>query len=147
MEKSKLKTSHSTESLVIDKESGEVLGSETNRITYMTKDKETFLLMYSSLIAVFTNMEQSEIRVYGYLLQYGNGLKFDVSKSMRKEIATVTSLNERTIYNTLRVLVEKKLIFKHESGLYQLNPRYAYQGSTTDRAVALKTIITLGYEC
>lgn len=108
---------------------------------------EEVWLLDSSLIAVFTNMEQSEIRVYGYLLQYGNGLKFDVSKAMRKEIASVTSLNERTIYNTLRVLVEKKLIFKHESGLYQLNPRYAYQGSTTDRAVALKTIITLGYEC
>jgi len=128
----------------VDPNSGEILDTEVRKHTYMANTKEEFFIGYSSLIGAFMEMTQSEIRVFGYLLRYAKGVKFDISKKMRIEMSDVIKLNERTILNTLPILEEKQIIYKYESGLYQLNPRYAFQGSTTDRNNALKTIIELG---
>ena len=144
MKKSILKTGSITQTIILDKETGEVLENNTKRHTYIANSKEEFFLCYSSIIGVFMNMEQSEIRVFGYLLRYADADKFDVSKKLRIEIAKKTNLKERTVYTTLPTLVEKSLLYKHEDGLYQLNPRYVFKGSSNDRNSALKTIIELG---
>jgi predicted transcriptional regulator len=89
-------------------------------------------------------MEQSEIRVFSFLLQYANGTKFSVNKPIRLEISKQTELNERTVYNTIKKLEDKKLIFKHDTGAFQVNPRYAFKGSSLERNNQLKLIIELG---
>lgn len=110
---------------------------------FNTELKEEKMLLHPSIIGIFTLMEQSEIRVYGYLLRYADGTSFAVSKAVRREISKVTTLNERTIYNTLKTLVKKNLLFYIE-GLYYLNPRYAFKGSSSIRNDKLKAIIELG---
>lgn len=60
------------------------------------------------------------------------------------DIGECTGLNERTVLNTLPSLLDKGLLYKYSSGLYQLNPRYAFEGSTVDLNNALKAIIELG---
>ena len=115
---------------------------------YCTEIKEYFnvedqIKMYPEILGVFMQMEQSEIRTFGYLLRYADGTKFDISKKIRNDIAENPGLNPMTIYNIVPKLVEKKLIFKHDSGLYQINPRYAFQGSSSDRKNELKTVLEL----
>lgn len=141
--KSYLKTGLKEINNFIDVNTGELIDSEVKHHKYMV-DKDDFLLVYSSLLGVFNKMEQSEIRVFSYLLQYANGTKFSIGKSLRIEISKITKLNERTIYNTVKVLENKKLIFKLESGAYLVNPRFAFQGSKIDRNRSLKAIIELG---
>lgn len=144
MEKSYLKTSMIESEIVVDKETGEVLLEDFKRHTFIANSKEEFFLVYSSLLAVFNDMEKAEIRVFSFLLQYVDGTKFSVDKSIRLEIAKVTNLNERTVYTTVKSLEKKMLIIKHDTGAYQVNPRYAFKGSTSDRNKALKAIIELG---
>lgn len=144
MKKSKVKTSLIEVDRFIDTSTGEIMDINVNRHTYLANSKEEFLLLYSSILGVFNKMEQSEIRVFSFLLQYADGTKFSIDKPIRLEIAKVTDLNERTIYNTVKQLEKKNLIFKHSTGAFQINPRYAFQGSTSNRSKELKAIIELG---
>lgn len=144
MQNSFLKTGVTNVETIVDSETGEIIDVEIKRHSYLANTKEEFLLLYSSMLSVFMNMEQSEIRVFGYLLKYADGITFAINKPMRIEISNSTKLTERTIYNTIKILESKSLIFKHQSGVYQINPRYAFRGSTSERNQALKAIIELG---
>jgi hypothetical protein len=144
MKHSILKTGITEVINTVDADTGELMDTEIRKHTYMANTKEEFFIGYSALIGAFMEMTQAEIRVFGYLLRYAKGVKFDISKKMRVEMGDVIKLNERTILNTLPALEDKQIIYKYDSGLYQLNPRYAFQGSTVDRNNALKTIIELG---
>ena len=144
MKKSFLKTQITELSTIIDKDTGLVIEQTIKKHSYIANSKEDFLLLYSSILGIFQRMEQSEIRVFSYLLQYANGTKFSVNKPIRLEISKQTDLNERTVYNTIKKLEDKNLIFKYDTGAYQVNPRYAFKGSSLERNNQLKLIIELG---
>ena len=144
MKKSFLKTQLTEVNSVVDMETGELIEQITKKHSYLANSKEEFLLLYSSILGIFQKMEQSEIRVFSFLLQYANGTKFSVNKPIRLEISKQTELNERTVYNTIKKLEEKNLIFKHDTGAYQVNPRYAFKGSSLERNNQLKLMIELG---
>ncbi len=103
---------------------------------------DEFMLIYSSLLSVFMEMGLAEIRIYGYLLKYSTEHKIDISKKLRMDIAKATSLNERSVYNTIKILEEKRLVFKHD-GLYRINPKYAFRGSSYERANELKLVLEM----
>lgn len=128
---------------VVD-EDGVVLRDELKQHKYLADSKEEFLFLYSSILGIFNKMEQSEIRVFSFLLRYADSTPFGVGKEIRLEIAKVTGLNERTIQNTVKVLESKDLIFKSDSGAYRINPRYAFKGSTSDRNQHLKFFLEVG---
>ena len=108
-----------------------------------TKIKGT--VCYNEMFSMFLNMTIAEIKTYAYLLMhYADGAKFDLSKKIRLDIAENSGLNERSIYNIIPNLEEKNLIVKMQTtGLYQINPRYAYKGSSIDRNKQLKMILEL----
>lgn len=143
MKKSEYRSQLKEVKTLVDKESGEIIDTETKYHSYIANSKEEFLMIYSSMLGVFMGMEQAEIRVYGYLLRYANGLHFSITKPLRIQMSSEVGLNERTIYNTINALKAKNLIFE-SSGLFQINPRYAFKGSSSDRNKALKAIIELG---
>jgi len=124
-------------------EDGELLDRTVKGHKYMAGSREEFLMIYASLLSAFISMSQAQIRVYGYLLRYADGAKFAVNKSLRIQMQEEIDINERTIYNTLTELEDKTLIFKH-NGIYQINPRFAFRGSTKDRDGALMAIVELG---
>ncbi len=142
--KSQLKT-HLVEIVKVVSQTGEVIEESIQKHKHLADTKDEFFLGYSALTDAFMEMSMAEIRIFGYLLRYAKGVKFDITKKLRLDISKLTKVNERTIQNTLPSLLEKKILVKHDSGLYQLNPRFAFIGSTTDRNKELKTIIELGF--
>ena len=145
MKNSFLKDSLIERERFVDVETGEILEENTKHHAYLANTKEEFMLLYSSMIGIFEGFTQAECRVYGYLLRYTDGLSFDISKKLRMDMADHTKLNERTIYNTCMQLMKKHLIFKDKNGLYRINPRFAFRGSSMERNRRLKTILEL--EC
>lgn len=141
--KAHLKTNYTEVTTIVDSETGEILDQEIKEHQYLANSKEEFFMGYSALIGVFMNMNQAEIRIFGYCLRFAKGVKFDISKKMRISMAKEININERTIHNTLPSLLDKKLLFVHSDGLYQINPRYAYRGSTNERNQALQTVLKL----
>jgi len=122
---------------------GEILSTDIKDHKYLVNTKEEFFLCYSALIGAFMEMSAAEIRVFGYLLRYSSGSYVDVSKKMRIEMSTVINLNERTIFNTMPLLLEKGIVYRNDIGLYTINPKYAFKGSRDERNKALKAIIEL----
>lgn len=142
MKKSFLKTSINEKITVVDSD-GVVQQETIKKHTFLANTKEEFFLGYAGLIGMFQKMNQAEIRIFGYCLNYRSA-KFDISKKVRLSMSKQIDLNERTILNTIPLLIEKSILYKHEDGLYQINPRYVFYGSSSDRNNELKTIIELG---
>lgn len=112
---------------------GEVIDTKINNHLYNNRKGELFFIMYETIADLFMSMEQSEIRVFGYLLRYASGMTFTLNKSERLNISSVTGLNERTIYNIVPTLINKGLLIKQENGRYLLNPEYAFKGLRDSR--------------
>lgn len=144
--KSYLKTSHTNTTTVVNKD-GEVIEQEIQNIKYLANTSEEFFIIYSSLIGIVEQgMTQAESSIYAHFLQnYNIGAEISISKQLRINIGNKLGLNERTVLNTLGMLVEKKLIYTTSKGIYKINPRYAYKGSTMNRNRDLK--IVLEVEC
>jgi len=142
-----LKTSHTHTERTVDNGTGEVIHEEIQNIKYLANSQEEFFLFYSSLIGIIEQgMSQAESSLYAHLLKnYNIGADIGISKQVRIGVGKKLGLNERTVLNTLGMLVEKNLIYTTAKGVYKINPRYAYRGSTTARNRDLK--IMLEVEC
>jgi hypothetical protein len=144
--KSYLKTSHINTNTVVSAD-GEVLSQEVNNIKYLANTQEEFFIIYASAIGIIEKgMSQAETSLYAHILKnYSVGADIGISKQMRINLGTKLSLNERTVLNTLGMLVTKKLLYTTSKGVYKINPRYAYKGSTFNRNRDLKFVMEV--EC
>ena len=125
----------------VDTDTGEVLHTVERKISYLTDQNDEFLLLYIGVLIKFEQMNMSEIRVYGYLLRFAGLDSFSIGKSLRGDISAVTGLKDRTVYNTVKSLVDNGLLCLYRDGSYQVNPDYAYRGSRKDRNNAVRKML------
>ena len=147
--KSTLKTSFVEKTNYIATETGELIKTDLKKHTFIANSKEQFFIGYVSLLGIFRNLNGSEIKVYAYLLEkYNSESPISINDTVRKLISKATGVKEGTINNCLCKLSDSSetspLLAKLGKGTYQLNPRYAFKGSTKDRNNSLKTLIELG---
>lgn len=129
----------------VDPETGEVV-EKTNVVkhTYMT-GKDEFFLAYSYLIDMLKSCKDLKVKVYAYLLEnYKTGVMFQLGNPIKNIMAERFDCSASSISNTLTILKEEKLIYSPSRGLYMLNPRFAFKGSSTQRDKQLKVIFELG---
>lgn len=145
MKQSILKTNavHITE--VIDQETGEIIETNVKHHKYIANSKEEFLLLYVNALPIFRGISNPAKSVYAFLLErYNAKAVFELGGGMRGLMSKELHFAPSTIANGLTELVEAKLLYSKSKGLYQINPRYAFKGSTSERNEALKAIIELG---
>jgi len=102
MKKSFLKTSINEKITVMDSD-GVVQQETIKKHTFLANTKEEFFLGYAGLIGMFQKMNQAEIRIFGYCLNYRSA-KFDISKKVRLSMSKQIDLNERTILASIGTL-------------------------------------------
>lgn len=150
MKKSFLKTGILETIQTVDNETGEVLDISHKKHTYIANSKEEFFLVYSSLIGLFQKISAAEVRVYAYLLEnYFTKSMIVINDIVRQDMVTKTGLASGSINNALALLASSSnkdhpLLYRIGRGTYQLNPRYAFRGSSLDRNNSLKALIELG---
>lgn len=147
--KSILKTSFTEKDNYVSIETGELIKTTLKKHTFIANSKEQFFIGYVSLLGVFRGLNGSEIKVYAYLLEkFNSDSPISINDTVRKLINNATGVKSGTINNCLTKLSDDSegspLLAKLGKGTYQLNPRYAFKGSTTDRNSSLKTLIELG---
>lgn len=145
MKQSILKTATTQITEIIDSETGELLESNVKHHKYIANSKEEFLLLYVNALPIFRGISNPAKSVYAYLLErYNAKAVFEVGGGMRGLMSKELQFAPSTIANALTELVETKLLYSKAKGLYQINPRYAFKGSTSERNEALKAIIEIG---
>jgi len=145
MKSSYLKTGLITTENFVDASSGEIVGSNTKHHKFIANSREEFMLLYVSVLPIFIEMSGPAKTVYAYLLSnYDTGSVFEIGGGSRAYIADRLKIANSTVANALTELKEKGLIFSQVKSMYQINPRYAFKGSTSARNEALKAIIEVG---
>lgn len=124
-----------------------VLVNETvKQFTYLAGTKEEFMHLYVSFFPAFLGLSAPSKTLYVYFLSNHDSLDvFEVGICSRSFISEKLGICSSAIANALTELKEKGLLFLHSRGMYQLNPRFAFKGSSNARNEALKVIIELGY--
>lgn len=137
--------SHTERRFIVD-EGGEVLEEEPiiKTVSYIA-GKDEFYLMYSYFIDVLMHSKDMKLKVYAYLLEkYNAGTEFQLGNPIKKIIAEKLDTSVSAISNTITQLKKDNLLYSPDRGLYMLNPRYAFKGSSKERNKQLKVIIELG---
>lgn len=145
MKKSTLKTSYVETQTTIDKETGEILDVSINKISYLANTKEDFYLMYSSMVLILKASTDVKMKLFASLLErYSRGQEFSMNKGLKEIIAKETNCKARSLDTSFTELVRANVIVKIEVGLYKINPRHIFQGSSINRNNQLRAIIELG---
>jgi len=143
-EKSQLATAFVDRTLTVTPD-GEIIGEDIKRHTYIANSKEEFMLLYVNILPIFIDLSNPAKSTYAYLLgNYDSETIFEIGGGTRSLIAKRVGMSLSAIANALTELKETGLIATHGKGMYQINPRYAFKGSTHNRNKALKAIIELG---
>lgn len=101
---------------------------------YSTTEGKPFIINKDLINMIGNGMSLPEIRIYStLLLQYKVGIGFEIGKVTKKELANKHGFTYKSVHNTIYSLINKEMLIKEESGYYQINARYAFQGSTKER--------------
>ena len=132
---------------VIDKENGKVLDEFEKKHSYLTKNKQKFYLVYASIWSIMEKqLSGPAMKVFAFFAsRYNCGAPIGVNKNMREIVAKELEIKQGTVANTLTELTDKKLMYSTEKGVYKINPRHIFQGSTTERNNHLKFVLEV--EC
>lgn len=145
MKKSFIKTAYTEVTNYVDQETGELIESNSKEHTYIANSKEEFLILYVNALPIFMNASNPAKSLYAFLLKDYNAKSiFEIGGGLRSFMSKQLGFANSTIANALTELVELNLLYSPSKGLYQINPRYAFKGSTSDRNSALQAIIKLG---
>lgn len=144
--KSYLKNSSVHVNTTISEETGEVIDQQVIKHSYLVDDKEDFFLIYSSLIGLLGEISNPAVKVLSYvLLNYKINTEFEIGNATRTTIAKKMGVSNSAVANALTELKSNDILYSLSRSMYQINPRYAYQGSTANRKKDLKAIIELTY--
>jgi hypothetical protein len=134
----------------VDVDTGEVVDSDLNvkKFKYVT-GKDQFFLVYAELLSVMIKqMSLPEVKILAWLLKnYNSGTPIGITRRLREIIAEETGLSHGTVANVLSSLCRKGdpvVLYRDSRGLYYINPRYAFKGSSSERNKAIVTIFELG---
>ena len=142
-----LKDGNTTNVTIIDKETGKVQEESVKTVKYLTAYKSEFYLVWAELISIIgKTLSKPAISVFAYLaLNHKIGTTISITRQIRIEIGEEYGISHGTVSNALAELVENTIIYSTHRGIYKMNPRYFFKGSTSDRNTMLKTILEL--EC
>lgn len=124
---------------------GEILDQNIKKHSYIANSKEEFMILYVNVLPIFINLSHPAKSTYAYLLSnYDSETIFEIGGGLRSLVAKKIGMSTSAVANSLTELKGANLIATHGKGMYQINPRYAFKGSTSHRNKALKAIIELG---
>jgi len=131
--------------IIIDKDTGDIISDEVKTHTYIANSREEFMLLYVNILPIFIDLSHPAKSTYAYLLsKYASETIFEIGGGTRSLIANRLGMSLSAVANGLTELKEAGLVYSQNKGMYQINPRYAFKGSTSNRDAALKAIIELG---
>lgn len=135
----------------LDLATGEQLDQRTKSVK-MLFNSDDFCLVYAGFWNVILNspLSKSDIELFAYLINnYASGVPFSVTDYIKETVAKATGKNKTSYNNSVRALLEHKMIFTTAEGSrsYKINPRYAFEGSSKLRNKAVIEMVSHCKDC
>jgi hypothetical protein len=146
MKNSFLKPSSVTSQIIVDSSTGEVIEQSVHKTNYLANSKEEFYLTYSSMTMFLLNSSDTNVKLFGSLIsKYSSGDEFAITRGLKNAIAEQSGCSSRSLDNAVSYLVKNKYLVRVAHGLYRINPRHIFKGSSSERNSKLKAILEV--EC
>lgn len=112
-------------------------------IKKQAKSAEHFVKMYIEDLASLNFLSNADYRLLvqlATLLEY-NTNNFTMTKERRAVLAGLCGITIGTFNVCFARLVKKKLILKIESAIYQMNPKFFFNGDEIQRSSMMKVVL------
>lgn len=114
---------------VIDNKTGEVT-QEVESISYPFTAEEDYVKLYLKHACYLQGLQHSEHSILYELFQFMNYRnEIPLMKKYKEDILKETGLSMNTLNQALSRMVEKKILFRVQRGLYRVNPYLFGRGS------------------
>lgn len=118
-----------TKHSVVDYETGEIR-QEIQSISYPFTSEEGYIKLYLKHACYLQGLQHSEHSILYELFRYMNyENEIPLLKAYKVKILTNTGLSMNTLNQALSQMVEKKILFRIQRGLYKVNPYLFGKGS------------------
>ena len=131
-------TLNQTHETVIMNDKGEIVESRINKTTTW-RSEPSYIKLYLQDILYLSDMPKYHEKILFELLKYtcyadnDMGMQIILNSSIKKQIAENLRIkNVRSINNALSALVTGKILYRVDTGLYQLNPYLFGKGNWQD---------------
>lgn len=144
----------------IDTQTGEIveqIAQQEKQIiaTKKVRSQDEFIMVYLQDLSSFLRIDNvTQIKLLALIwrdIAYVNpnseeGNIMAILKDDKEKWAKEINVSTRTIDNCLSALIKKELLFSKSRGKYELNPKYYFKGSSSDRKRILNLQVTYEME-
>ena len=128
----KKKVSHVTETVVLDKETGEV-ATMSKTSTYSVEGEPPFIKLYINAVAKLSGLpDGSKSTLFELIKLVDYDGRIILNAGIKRIIAKNIGVKPHTIANTLTQLIKSNIISRIDTGIYLMNPFYFARGKWND---------------
>lgn len=132
-----------------DQETGELIdvAIEQKEHIIIVDDEPAFAMVYTKIIGLIDGLDNTSIKVlmWGILNCNYNTNIVSFTKPMCDMIGEEYNLKYGSIKNAISKLSTAKVLLPMGSGMYRINPRYAWKGGSSERKKTMQYVLTI--EC
>lgn len=123
-------------------EDGEVL--QRRWISKEANSRSKFIKMYLEDLSALRKLTHAQFRILFELCTYltYNTNDLYLNKQRREEMSEKIGVAKNTIDKGISRLMDEELLLKTASGVYQMNPKYFFNGDETERDKILEVVLT-----
>jgi hypothetical protein len=120
---------------------------EQKEQSIIVDDEPNFAMIYTKIIGLIDGLDNTSIKVlmWGILNCNYNTNIVSFTKPMCEMIGQEYNLKYGSIKNAISKLATKQVLIAMGSGMYRINPRYAWKGGSSERKKTMKYVLTI--EC
>lgn len=113
----------------IDAETGEI--EKMNVVSVEERDCNFHKLWLQHIVSSFDLIGNQKIRLAFWIIENLN--RDNILNYTYEQIAEKTGISYRTVFNTMKILIESNFLTRHNSGTYIVNPDVIFKGGKSDR--------------
>ena len=113
----------------IDAETGEI--NTMNVVSVEERDCNFHKLWLQHIVSSFDLIGNQKIRLAFWIIENLN--RDNILNYTYEQIAEKTGISYRTVFNTMKILIESNFLTRHNSGTYIVNPDVIFKGGKSDR--------------
>lgn len=121
---------------LVNPDTGEVFENATMTIKDVEQDTNFHKVWLPDLLAIFGQLGNSKVQTLNYLLEKTNPITNEFGGTI-KEISTAINISEKTVAQTLNLVVTKGIFVKVRTATYMLNPDVVMKGNSAKHKALL----------